>query len=92
MGHGMHGMARLPLTGDALLLDNATVQHSREDFTPPRRILASLVGALCKVGDELLAFVTRKDGRAIDFRVREVLRVNGRPPSSPHMPALIFSP
>ena len=36
--------------GDALLLDNATVQHSREAFTPPRRILASLVGGLSKVG------------------------------------------
>lgn len=34
--------------GDALLIDNATVQHSREDFTPPRRILASLVGSLSK--------------------------------------------
>lgn len=29
-------------------IDNATVQHSREDFTPPRRILASLVGSLSK--------------------------------------------
>jgi len=36
--------------GDALLLDNATVQHARESFTPPRRILASLVGRLSKVG------------------------------------------
>jgi len=36
--------------GDALLIDNATVQHSREAFTPPRRILASLVGGLSKVG------------------------------------------
>ena len=32
--------------GDALLLDNARVQHSRESFEPPRRILASLVGTL----------------------------------------------
>lgn len=29
-------------------IDNATVQHSRADFTPPRRILASLVGSLSK--------------------------------------------
>jgi hypothetical protein len=34
--------------GDALLLDNARVQHSRESFEPPRRILASLVGTLSK--------------------------------------------
>lgn len=34
--------------GDALFIDNATVQHSRADFTPPRRILASLVGSLSK--------------------------------------------
>lgn len=34
--------------GDALLLDNARVQHSRESFKPPRRILASLVGTLSK--------------------------------------------
>ena len=34
--------------GDALLLDNARVQHSRESFEPPRRILASLLGTLSK--------------------------------------------
>jgi len=39
--------------GDALLLDNASVQHAREQFTPPRRILASLVGSLSKVGGQL---------------------------------------
>jgi len=39
--------------GDALLLNNATVQHSRETFTPPRRILASLVGQLSKAGHTL---------------------------------------
>ena len=35
-------------SGDALILDNATVQHARQAFTPPRRILASLVGQLSK--------------------------------------------
>jgi len=30
--------------GDILLLDNAAVMHSRETFTPPRRVLASLWG------------------------------------------------
>ena len=34
--------------GDALLIDNATVMHSRDDFSGPRRILASLVGRLDK--------------------------------------------
>jgi hypothetical protein len=29
--------------GDILLLDNRTVMHSRRNFQPPRRILASLV-------------------------------------------------
>ena len=38
------------LPGDVMLLNNATVQHARETFTPPRRILASLVGQLSKVG------------------------------------------
>jgi len=30
--------------GDVLVIDNAAVMHSRESFTPPRRILASLWG------------------------------------------------
>ena len=34
--------------GDALLLNNATVMHSREDFVPPRRILAALNGSMSK--------------------------------------------
>lgn len=32
--------------GDALILNNSTVMHSRDTFTPPRRILASLSGRL----------------------------------------------
>lgn len=35
--------------GDALLLNNATVMHSRESFSPPRRILAALSGKMTKV-------------------------------------------
>eukprot|EP00966_Prymnesium_polylepis_P224915 5202161-Prymnesium_polylepis.1 len=34
--------------GDVLILNNSTVQHARESFIPPRRILASLVGYLSK--------------------------------------------
>ena len=30
--------------GDALILDNNSVLHSRQSFTPPRRVLASLCG------------------------------------------------
>jgi hypothetical protein len=32
--------------GDALILNNKTVQHARQTFTPPRRILAALTGRL----------------------------------------------
>lgn len=32
--------------GDILIIDNATVMHARDSFTPPRRILVSLVGRL----------------------------------------------
>merc|ERR1719305_444971 len=32
--------------GDALILNNKTVQHARQSFTPPRRILAALTGRL----------------------------------------------
>ena len=39
--------------GDAMLIDNASTQHARENFTPPRRILASLVGQLSKSGGVL---------------------------------------
>ena len=31
--------------GDVLLLDNDKAMHSRQTFTPPRRVLASLWGA-----------------------------------------------
>ena len=33
-------------SGDVLIIDNATVMHARNDFTPPRKILASLIGKL----------------------------------------------
>ena len=32
--------------GDVLILDNRTVMHARDPFTPPRRILVSLVGSI----------------------------------------------
>merc|ERR1719375_1273614 len=32
--------------GDALILNNKTVQHARQSFTPPRRILAAFTGRL----------------------------------------------
>lgn len=45
----LHEQVAVPWqSGDALILDNATVQHARQAFTPPRRILASLVGQLSK--------------------------------------------
>ena len=47
--------------GDALLLDNATVQHARETFEGPRRILASLVGKLAKTDDGVLREGSGKD-------------------------------
>jgi hypothetical protein len=50
--------------GDALLIDNATAQHSREDFTPPRRILASLVGTLSKTDGLREAEAPKDVGRA----------------------------
>jgi hypothetical protein len=34
--------------GDVLVVDNATVQHGREAFVPPRRLLVSLRGSLVK--------------------------------------------
>ena len=34
--------------GDILVINNSSVMHSRETFTPPRRILASLCGGLKK--------------------------------------------
>ena len=33
-------------SGDVLIIDNATVMHARNDFVPPRKILASLIGNL----------------------------------------------
>ena len=33
-------------SGDVLIIDNETVMHSRDSFTPPRRILVSLVGRI----------------------------------------------
>ena len=38
---------------DALLLDNASVMHARETFTPPRKILACLAGQLEKVDGKM---------------------------------------
>jgi alpha-ketoglutarate-dependent taurine dioxygenase len=42
--------------GDALILNNKTVQHARQKFTPPRRILAALTGRL-NIDLEVSAFV-----------------------------------
>ena len=39
-------------SGDVLIIDNATVMHARNDFIPPRKILASLIGKLY-INDEL---------------------------------------
>lgn len=33
-------------SGDVLIINNATVMHARNDFIPPRKILASLIGKL----------------------------------------------
>lgn len=33
-------------TGDVLILNNETMMHARDTFTPPRRILVSLVGCI----------------------------------------------
>jgi len=43
-----HKVAFAWQAGDALLLNNSTVMHAREDFVPPRRILAALNGQLQK--------------------------------------------
>ena len=51
--------------GDALLIDNATVMHSRDNFSGPRRILASLWGGPLDKPDEAMAEVVEEEaGRA----------------------------
>ena len=46
---------------DALLLDNASVMHARETFTPPRKILACLVGQLEKVDGKMRPRATHEE-------------------------------
>lgn len=41
-----HKVAFAWQAGDALILNNSTVMHAREDFVPPRRILVALNGQL----------------------------------------------
>lgn len=41
-----HKVAFAWQAGDALILNNSTVMHAREDFVPPRRILVALNGRL----------------------------------------------
>ena len=73
--------------GDVLLLDNATVQHSRENFTPPRRILASLAGRLSKVGglhtvDRVESCSKELSGFSAGFSVSPSSTMDGLPSST----------